>query len=79
MLSNYRIALPRRTTTRMATPAPAGDGVLALDRTHTPSLNLAVLQRVDPSIEAVVASASHAAVYENKTGNQEWVRARRGP
>lgn len=44
-----------------------------LDRTHSGALNLAVLQRSDPSIEAIVASASHAAVYENRS-NTEWVR-----
>ena len=47
--------------------------VVALDRSHTGALNLAVLQRSDPAIEAIVASASHAAVYENRS-NQEWVR-----
>ena len=52
----------------------AMDGELELDRTATPALNLAVLQRLDARIEAIVASASHAAVYENKTGNEGWVR-----
>jgi hypothetical protein len=48
--------------------------VVHMDRAAAPALNTTVLQRFDPEIESVVVVASHVAMYENKTGNTEWVR-----
>jgi hypothetical protein len=52
--------------------------VVHMDRTAAPALNTTVLQRFDPEIESVVVVASHVAMYENKTGQTEWVRQLRG-
>jgi hypothetical protein len=49
--------------------------MIHLDRTHAPDLNLAVLRRLDASIESIIASASHVAVYVYSSEKKEWVRA----
>ena len=50
-------------------------GDVLLDRTHAADLNLAVLQqRLDPAIESIAASASHAVVYVLDDKIKLWVR-----
>jgi hypothetical protein len=50
----------------------ADDERLELDKTHAASLNLAVLQRVDPSALTIVTSASHCAIYSFDSALQQW-------
>jgi hypothetical protein len=50
----------------------ADDDHLQLDKTHTAALNLAVLQRMDPAVVSIVASANHVAIYSFDSALQQW-------
>ncbi len=53
-------------------PRQNGGKVIKIDKGHAASLNMATLQRADPKITKVLASASHVVVYDSDTGGQ-WV------
>lgn len=57
----------------------AGSHLLSLDRAANGTLNLASLQRIDPDVRDIVATANHVAVYEFSSADQTWVRGGRAP
>lgn len=56
----------------MAGLAEEADNLIHMDRSHTATLNLAVLQRIDPLILSVVATASHVAIYSFNDASKQW-------
>ena len=52
----------------------ASEMEIKLDHTHAESMNLAVLQRLDPHIHGIAASASHVAMYIYSEEKGEWVK-----
>ena len=72
-----RESVPNCHRLRSATPPPLPRFTkmqIQLDHTHADSMNLAVLQRLDPQIECIVASASHVAMYSYSEEKGEWVK-----
>jgi len=52
---------------------------LALDHSSSLASSLAVLQKTDAAVVAVVARASHVAVFVHDSATKAWVRVRRCP
>jgi len=48
---------------------------LAVDGEGTRTLNLTVLQRLDPAVEDILITAAHVTLYDFDTDVNQWVRA----
>jgi mRNA-decapping enzyme 1B len=48
---------------------------LAIDGEGTRTLNLTVLQRLDPAIEDILITTAHVTLYDFDTDEHQWVRA----
>jgi len=52
---------------------------LAVNGEGTRTLNLTVLQRLDPAVEDILITAAHVTLYDFDTDVNQWVRARARP
>lgn len=51
---------------------------LAVDGEGTRTLNLTVLQRLDPAVEDILITAGHVTLYDFDTDINQWVRVSAG-
>jgi len=61
---------------KTAGAAKKGAGPLIKDVSATAATNLAVLQRTDPSVTAVLGTAGHVCLYGFDVETKQWARAR---
>ena len=59
----------------MSSASHAGSTLLHLDKSQNAAMSLAVLRRVDPDIEEIIAASNYCAVYQHDGVTLQWVRA----